>query len=244
MVRGYLGVRLPVKIDGGVVEQLGLDADHGALLAGVQRKSPADAAKLHPVDFITEVDGHKIQNVAQLRLIVAQIPIGKEVAVNYIRAGAPHSTMVKIAELPKDPVASDQTAPIDPAADQISNVADVVPPLGDDVLNGLQVTDLNDKSRAKYGVDDIVTSGVVVTGVQEGTPADTKGLLRGDVIEIACAVRGTIQSLASAGDFVGLAKKLKADQGVVLLVHHGRTSGQADRSSMFVYLTTAVEVSW
>ena len=82
---------------------------------------------------------------------------------------------------------------------------------------------LNDKTRQKFGVDDMVTSGVVVTGVQEGSPADVKGLLRGDVIEIACAQRGTLQSLANAGDFTGLTKKLKADQSVVLLVHHGKT---------------------
>ena len=60
--------------------------------------------------------------------------------------------------------------------------------------------------------------------------------MRGDVIEIACALRGTIQPLANAGDFAGLTKKLKADQSVVLLVHHGRTSGQEDRSSSFIYL--------
>ena len=237
MVRGYLGVRLPVKIDGGVAELLGLEADHGALLAGVQRKSPADVAKLHPVDFITEVDGHKIDSVAQLRLIVAQIPIGKEVAVNYIRAGSPRSTTVKIAELPKEPAVEDQTLPTDPGVDQVSPVADVVAPQGDQVLSGLQVTDLNDKMRQKFGIDDMVTSGVVVTDVQEGSPADAKGVLRGDVIEIACAERGSIEPLTNAGDFTGLTKKLKSDQGVVLLVHHGRTSGAEDKSSMFVYLT-------
>ena len=237
MVRGYLGVRLPVKIDGGVAEQLGLDADHGALLAGVQRKSPADLAKLHPVDFITDVDGHKIDSVAQLRLIVAQIPIGKQVVVNYIRAGAARSTTVKIAELPKEPVVPTPPVPAGPAADQISPASDVVPPQSDGVLNGLQVTDLTDKTRQKFGVDDIVTSGVIVTGVQEGSAADAKGLLRGDVIEIACAQRGSIQPLANAGDFIGLTKKLKAGQGVVLLVHHGKTSGPEDRSSIFVLLT-------
>jgi predicted metalloprotease with PDZ domain len=98
------------------------------------------------------------------------------------------------------------------------------------------VADLNDKTRQKFGVDDTVTSGVVITGVREGSPADARGLLRGDVIEIACAQRGSIQPLASAGDFTGLTKKLKADQSVVLLVHHGKTSGPDDRSSIFIYL--------
>jgi serine protease Do len=237
LVRGYLGVRLPSKIDEGVVEQLGLDDDRGALLAGIQRSSPADLAQLRPVDFITGVDGHKIDSVAQLRLIVAQIPVGKDVVVNYIRAGEARLTTVKIAELPKEE-GTDESSPPDPGGDQVpADPVGAPPPQGDHVLSGLQVTDLNDKSRQKFGVDDIVTSGVVVTGVQEGSPADTKGLLRGDVIEIACAERGTLQPLTNAGDFAGLTKKLKADQSVVLLVHHGKTSGPEDRSSMFVYLT-------
>jgi len=237
LARGYLGVRLPVRIDGGVVEQLGLDASHGALLAGVQRSSPADLARLRPVDFITEVDGHKIDGVPQLRLIVAQIPIGKEVVVNYIRAGARQSTTVKIAELPKETQSPDHSPPPDPGGDQVpASPAGAPPPQGDHVLSGLQVTDLNDQTRRRFGVDDAVTSGVVVTGVQEGSPADARGLLRGDVIEIACAQRGALQPLACAGDFTGLAKKLKADQSVVLLVHHGKTSGPEDRSSVFIYL--------
>ena len=234
--RGYLGVRLPVKIDGGVAEQLGLDAAHGALLAGVQRSSPADLAKLRPVDFITEVDGHKIDSVAQLRLIVAQIPIGKEVVVDYIRAGARQSTKVKIAELPKEPRVEDQAPPTEAEGNAVPASSDGQPVQGDHVLSGLQVTDLNDKTRQRFGVDDMVTSGVVVTGVQEGSPADARGLLRGDVIEIACTQRGSIQPLTSAGDFTGLTKELKPDQSVVLLVDHGKTSGPEDRSSSFIYL--------
>ena len=236
LTRGYLGVRLPTKIDGGVAEQLGLEANKGALLAGVQRSSPADLAKLRPVDFITAVDGHKIDSVAQLRLIVAQIPIGKQVAVSFIRAGALQSTTVKIAELPKD---SDVAAPMP----QLEVGADPVqppgtPPVrqGDHVLNGLQVTDLDDKSRQKFGIDQTITAGVVVTGVAGGSPAEARGLVRGDVIEIASVRRGSIQPLANANDFTGLQTKLKADQSVVLLVQHGRTSGSEDRSIVFVYL--------
>jgi serine protease Do len=234
LVRGYLGVQLPVKVDDGVVEQLGLDATHGALLAGVLRKSPADLAQLRPVDFITEVDGRKIDNLTQLRLIVSQIPVGKQVKVNYIRAGEPQSTTVKIAELPKQVPESNQSVPVDPGLDHVG--PDVVPPQGQFVLTGLRVTDLNSQTRAKYGIDDIVSSGVVVTEVKEGSPSDDKGLERGDVIDIACAQRGSIQTLTSPGDFVHFAKTLKPDQNVVLLVHHGKLSGQEDRSSIFVCL--------
>jgi len=237
LVRGYLGVRLPARIDEGVTEQLGLAARHGALLAGVLRSSPADAAKLRPVDFITEIDGHKIDSVAQLHLIVAQIPIGKEVVVNYIRAGSARSTTVKIAELPKETPSHDPVLSPEPEGDQVpAGLAGAPPPSGNYVLSGLQVTDLNDKTRQKFGVDDVVASGVVLTDVQEGSPAEARGLLRGDVIEIACAQRGSIQPLANAGDFAGLMKKVKAGQSVVLLVHHGKKSSPEGLSSLFINL--------
>ena len=235
VVTGFLGVRLPSRIDDGVAEVLGLDAVRGALLAGILRSSPADMAKLRSVDFITEVDGHKIENVPQFRLIVAQIPIGKEVVVNYIRAKAAHTTMVKIGELPKDPIRPNNS-PLPDALNAPEIPSPPPTPEGNHVLNGVQVTDLNDKTRQKFGIDDIVTSGVVVTGVQDGSPADSRGLIRGDVIEVACAQRGSLQSLASPADFAGLTKSLKPDQSLALLVHHGKTSGEEDGSSNFVYL--------
>ena len=237
LVRGYLGVRLPTKIDGGVAEQLGLQANHGALLAGVQRSSPADQAKLKPVDFITEVDGHRIDSVPRLRLIVAQIPIGKQVVVNFIRGGEPQSTTVRIAELPKEMDAPDDSTVPDAPGDPNVPKLDPALPMGDHALTGLQVMDLNAHSRQMFGIDDMITSGVVVAAVKEGTPADSRGLVRGDVIEIACAQRGEIDPLASTNDFASLTKKLKPDQSVVLLVHHGMTAGPENRSSMFIYLT-------
>jgi serine protease Do len=238
IVRGYLGVRLPFKVDGGVVEQLGLESSRGALLAGVQRRSPADTAKLQSVDFITEVDGHKIDGVSGLRMIVAQLPVGKQVVVDYIRDGTPRTTTVKIAELPKDAeveVPADHAMP-EAGLDALAISSQPSASRLDSVLSGLQVTDLSDAARRKYGVDDIVTSGVVITAVQEGSPAEARGLLRGDVIEIACTQRGSIHPVANAGDFTTMTKGLKPDQSVVLLVHHGKSSGPEDRSSAFVLL--------
>ncbi len=234
LTRGYLGVRLPVRVDDGVPAQLGLDSNRGALLAGVQRSSPADQAKLRPVDCIVEVDGHKIDSLPQFRLIVAQIPVGKEVTVNYIRGGTQHTATVKIAELPKEIEASDAALPPDAPP---SSVTLTSAPQANDVLAGVDVTDLTDKSRQQFGVDDFVSAGVVVTSVQEGSPADQKGLMRGDVIEVACAQRGEIHTLSNSADYAGVAKGLKADQSVALLVHHGKLSGGEDRSSTFVYLS-------
>ena len=162
---------------------------------------------------------------------MAQIPIGKQVVVNYIRAGANKTAMVKIAELPPDLTGKTSPLPDELNAPELPSPPPV--PAGNHVLNGVQITDLNDSTRRKFGIDDIVPSGVVVTGVQDGSPADVKGVMRGDVIEVACAQRGTIQEIDNPAEFVGLTKELKPDQNVVLLVHHGENESarMTDRAS-------------
>jgi serine protease Do len=234
LTRGYLGVRLPVRVDDGVPEQLGLDSNRGALLAGIQRSSPAEQARLRPVDCIVALDGHRIDSLPQFRLIVSQIPIGKQVEVSYVRAGVTRSTTVKIGELPKDIEPDD--VPVQPTDMTPPPVTLTSQPVVNNVLAGINVTDLTAKSRELFGVDDFISDGVVVTSVQDGSAADQKGLMRGDVIEVACAQRGEIKTLSTAGDYAGLAKGIKVDQPVVLLVHHGKLSGAEDRSSTFLYL--------
>jgi len=217
-IHGFLGVRFPSNIDEGVNGVFGLGSKRGALLAGVEPGTPADLAGLHTGDFITEMDGHKIDGVIDLRLIVAQIPIGKEVAISYIRDGATKSTTVKIAEAPN-------SHPTDGATPAAKDAA----PGGVNVLNGLQVNDLNDKTRQQFAIDRAITSGVVVGMVEYSCPADMKGVSRGDVIESISINHGATTPLASAKDFADVANSLKPDQGAVLLVRHGNTSS-------FIYL--------
>jgi len=230
LIRGYLGVILPDSIDDDVIQKLNLKSSEGALLAGIQSDSPAERAKLHVWDFITGVDGHKIDSEAELRLIVAQLPIGKQVQVNFLREGKPQTTTVRIALPPQD-----QTVSADPADNtpEYPQAAAGVKGPAQNVLNGLQVVDLNDRSRQKFGVAAVVSSGVIVSGVQEGSQADAKGIARGDVIESASIDQGSTQNLATAKDFADLNSTLKPDKGIVLLVH------DRDKGYSFVYLPAA-----
>ena len=84
---------LPDSVDDGVVTQLNLKSSQGAFLAGIEPNSPAEKAKLKPFDFITAIDGHKIDSEADLRLVVAQVPIGKEVQVDFVRNGKPYQIL-------------------------------------------------------------------------------------------------------------------------------------------------------
>jgi serine protease Do len=227
LVRGYLGVRLPDSVDDGVMASFHLNTGQGALLAGVQTDSPAAKAGLAAGDFITEVDGHKINDVADLRFIVAQLPIGKEVVVNYIRDGMAQAATVKIGELPPEVGAANPEGENDEATPPGPSPS-VSPAKEENVLSGLQVQDLDDKARQKYGVVGNV-SGVVISEVGHDSLAGAKGIQPGDVIESACVNRGATTPLVGAKDFADLVKNLKPDESVVLLVHQGA-------GSSFIYL--------
>jgi len=221
LVRGYLGVRLPETIDDGILDKLGLKDDQGALLADVQAGSPAEAAKLKAFDFVTDIDGHRIGSVADLRLVVAQLPIGKDVEIKYIRDGAPQSTQAKIAEIPSEIQKQYEPDNQGAAPDALPDPS-VPRPVTTTVLSGVQVADLDAKSRQKGKIDDSVQSGVMITGVGEGSVAERKGLQKGDIVESICVNRGSTQEVTSAKQFADLTKGLKPDQSVVLLVHHGK----------------------
>jgi serine protease Do len=220
IVRGYLGVILPASVDDGVLGQLGLDNQQGALLAGVPADSPAGMAGLKGGDFITDVGGHKIGDTADLRLVVAQLPIGQDVEVKFIRDGQPKTVMVKITAVP-----SEVQAAMNPVGNdgQPATPAKPLSAVTDNVLAGIEVADLDDKSREKYGVAKMVTSGVVVTAIDPDSPSAEK-ITKGDVIESLSVNKGSTQQLGGARDFADVVQKVKPDQSVVLLVHHVKAS--------------------
>ena len=231
LVRGYLGVILPDSVDDGVVSELNLKSNQGALLADIKPDSPASKANLHPFDFITAVGGHKIDSEAALRLIVAQLPIGKEVKVDFVRQGKAQSTTVKIEELSPDEEVAEQD---EPASDGPVTVSKELPGAGN-VLTGLQVAELNDKNRKKYNVDADIATGVVVDRVQDGSPANLKGISPGDVIESFSMGQGNSEILSTTNDFAKLAVKLKPQQSVVLLVF------DSQKRNSFIYLAPAAK---
>ena len=223
LVRGFLGVAVPTMVDEGVLSQLGLGMGDGALLAGIYPHSPAEQAKLQLADFITEIDGHKVSSVSELEVIAAQLPVGKLAEVKYIRNGERKSTFLRVASMPGAEVS--RATPFTPAVD-VSEVPSslITPGAEENVLSGLQVTNLNDDTRKKFQVDDWIPSGVVVMGVQANSAAESRGFAQGDVIEMACVRHASPERLSNVRDLTSVAAALKPDQGIALLVHRGRTN--------------------
>lgn len=101
VARGWLGVQLQ-ELPPDVAERLKLKGEAGAFLADVLPGSPAEDAGLRGGDLITEFNGQKVTDNAELPLLVAGTEIGKEVTVKILRNGRPMELKVKVAERPEE----------------------------------------------------------------------------------------------------------------------------------------------
>src|SRR5437868_10152061 len=96
--RGWLGVRIQQVTDE-IAESLNIKPARGALVAGIDDKGPAKPAGIEPGDVIVTFDGKDIKEMRDLPRIVADTPVGKDVAVTVIRKGQEVVKTVKLARL-------------------------------------------------------------------------------------------------------------------------------------------------
>jgi serine protease Do len=191
--RGWLGVRIQQVTDE-IAESLGVKPPRGALVAGIDEKGPAKPAGIEAGDVIVTFDGKDIKEMRDLPRVVADTPVGKDVPVIVIRKGKEETKTVKLGRLEDGEKQAALTNPADPGP----------APVVKKTL-GLELSALTDELRKKYKIKDAV-KGIVILGVDAGSPAADKRLNAGDVIvEIAQEV------VASADDFQTKIDKLKKD---------------------------------
>ena len=99
VTRGYLGL-YPQDIDENLARGFNLKNNAGVFISEVIPDSPASRAGLKDGDVIIEIDGQKTDNSSDLYNIVSQVPVGKSIAVKYIRNGREKSTKVTIEARP------------------------------------------------------------------------------------------------------------------------------------------------
>jgi serine protease Do len=101
VVRGYIGVSLQ-NVDSNLARSFNLSSTEGAMVNGVAKGGPGEKAELANGDFITAVDGKKVTDVAQLRMLIASVAPGKTVKLEIYRNGKKQTLGVKVDEQPKD----------------------------------------------------------------------------------------------------------------------------------------------
>ena len=201
--RGWLGVRIQQVTDE-IAESLGIKPARGALVAGVDEKGPAKPAGIEPGDVIVKFDGQDIKEMRDLPRVVADTPVGKEVPVLVIRKGREETRSVTLGRLEDGEKQAALTTP--------PNTPEVKPVIKKTL--GLELSNMSDDLRKKYKIKDTV-KGIVILGIDAGSPAADKRLNAGDtIVEIAQ------EAVASADDFQTKIDKLKRDnrRSALLLV--------------------------
>lgn len=161
--RGWLGVSIQT-VDEDIASAMSLSDSKGALVSQVVPGSPAESAGLRTGDVIVGLDDQSIERVRDLTRAVADVSPGTNVEIEVIREGTTQRIPVAIGAL---------DAEVQQAA---LTTEDAEPP-----KLGLTLAPLTPELREDLGLDG-ASGGVVITGVEAGSPAEQKGLRRGDVI--------------------------------------------------------------
>jgi serine protease Do len=170
--RGWLGVQIQ-EVTPEIAKSLGLSKPEGALVADVTPGGPAAKAGLKQGDVIESFNGHAINKVRDLPLVVAETPVGEKTKVDVWRGKQQESLDVTIGQMPEHPqvAQNDQGSSEQPGeANQATSAL------------GLKLAPLNEKLRREASVPKNV-KGVVVTGVADNSPLAELGVQPGDVIQ-------------------------------------------------------------
>ncbi|MCW3475863.1 DegQ family serine endoprotease [Limobrevibacterium gyesilva] len=167
--RGWLGVRIQ-QVTPDIAESVGLKEPAGAMVAGVNEGGPADKAKLRNGDIILKFADQSVKEMRNLPLIVAQTDIGKQVPLVVWRDGKEMTLQATVGELPDDQKVAAATP-------------DKAAPTKSLELSGLgiKLAEITAETRDKFQLSQD-QKGVLITDVDNGTPAADRGLKPGDII--------------------------------------------------------------
>jgi serine protease Do len=190
IVRGWLGVTIQ-DVTPELAKNFGIQEQKGVIISGLLPGSPAEKAGLQQGDVVVFFNGHKVDDARSLSRMVAAVQPGTRVSLGIIRDGRNTEIDVTLGEMPKEGV---ETAGAE----------------GEDW--GLSVQDLTAEIAGRLGLDSSA-QGVVVSGVQPGSPAAMAGLRPGDLI-----VEVNRQKIKNVQDYTEALRRSSADKSLLLLV--------------------------
>ena len=200
VARGWLGVQIqPVTKE--VAESLGLTEQQGALVVSVVPDSPADRAGLQPGDVIVRMNGEALDDFKDLPKLVARAEAGRDSTLDVQRRGKLRQLEVEIGRMSGDEVEV-ALADSDKAAEPNRL--------------GLYLAELTPEARQRYSISE-QSDGVLVVGVERGSPAAKAGIRTGSLINMVG------QEPVQAPDEVVAKVEEAAEQeraSVLLLVEH------------------------
>jgi serine protease Do len=200
IARGQLGIVIQ-QVTRDLAKQFGLREQKGALVAQVNKGSPAAKAGIKVGDVILRYDDHEVNDTRGLRNAVAATAPGTKVKVEILRNGKTETLTVTVGSL------ESETAAAAPAKEGEGELAKF----------GLTAQALTPDLAKQFNIE--VETGVVITDVQGGSTASLANLQPGDVI-----VEADHQKVSTVADLEQILAKSKDKNSVLLLVNHQGTT--------------------
>jgi len=205
--RGWLGVQIQ-EVTPAIAASLGLQSEHGALVAVVTPNSPAAKADLKQGDVILSFNGTEVSRLRDLPRLVAEAAPDANAKMKVWRNGQTIALQATLGELPnKEEVASATGG----QEEGQSNAASAL---------GVHFAPLTSQLRRELHIGKEV-QGVVITRVDPGSAADDVGLNEGDIVVAIDQqpVKTPQEAAAKLEEIAGSPKK----SALLLLNRHGVT---------------------
>ncbi len=209
--RGWLGVKIR-SVSEDMAESLGLKEPTGALIESVTADGPAAKSGMQDGDVVVKFDGREVNSVRALTRAVAQTQVEKTVDVEILRKGKQQTLKIAVGRLIEDEKPTKVAAKAKDGDKVDKDKTDKKPDAEPQSLLGLKLAPLDEKLRAKFGIDAKV-KGVVVLEVDPVAPAAQKGVRVGDVI--VEAAQDQVASVSDVG--ASIEKVRKAGRRAILL---------------------------
>jgi serine protease Do len=209
VVRGYIGTSVQT-LTPELAEAMKLKGElTGALVGEVVPKSPSEKAGMKTGDVITSVNGKKVSDARELRLMIGSMAPGTKVQIEVNREGQKKMFDAELAEMPAG------------AAEQAPEAApeETAQPEKTTVFGGVAVADITDDIRSALNLSKDI-QGAVIAQIDADSPAAKSGLREGDVIQEV-----NKQPVKNAKDLVVISKKLKPTEKILMRVYSQGRSG-------------------
>jgi serine protease Do len=206
VIRGYMGF-YGQDVTPEIAQSLGLQRPQGAIIAQVERDSPAAEAGLQPGDVVLEMNGNPIENYDAFRNAIAALRPGTAVQLLIWRDGKTLEQTVTLGERPAERgQAKQQQQPPSPRTPQETRQS-----------LGLEVQNVTRNLAQRFGYQP--GEGVIVTAITPEGPASNAGIRPGDLI-----VSVNRQPVPSVERFAAAVRAARESGQVLLLIRRGEAS--------------------
>jgi serine protease Do len=167
--RAWLGVNIESLGDRPEAAPADVPVKEGVLITRILRDGPTWGSELEAQDVVVAVDGETVRDVADLKHHVSRKKVGKPITLDVYRGDKRLQLQVTPGALPEDRLASlrPSARPAPPEPD----TAEVL---------GVKVRELDAENAARVGLEK--GEGVLITEVEEDSPASRRQIEPGDVI--------------------------------------------------------------